>query len=546
MAKQVWSRTDMRTQARRGNPRWATAVALAAIAGATACGGGGTDGRSSEATVDESKPYLQSDGPLHPPVLAGVRPNGQPREPAPGFSTTDTEVNAFVALGDGVEENATLVVAWFRLTPGGREHLFSHEIEVEEHGRARSQALARTGLPRGIYETVATLGERQVRTLWGVVEGRASQQSSKAAGRTLQASTSEIERGAAGFSDSSSGSPAEPGPTSGRCRLELRRVEAGVELSVTMSWGGRCATIVIGATVTGPPQTLRSFSAPEAVNEIGTPQTYQKATGDLCEIPGGSDLPGTVVQGVTTDSGGASAAAQEVLDDRGPTLVAVLVSEPATGSRVRAGDRIKLLAGGIVEPPALGVKSLTVTAGGEPIETVGNASGSSEPRACDKGRFLADLVTEYVVPADPPPVVLICAKAVGFDGRVAEDCSRLPTQDLEIWEGTWEGSTVLPGCSPSDVPLHGTISFTVAADGSVSGTYQVAHETFTCGPEAQPNARFGGDFTGRQTDSGFALDVFKGTGFPPLQVTRDGDQASGEYTAGPQQGTIELDCVTCR
>ena len=118
---------------------------------------------------------------------------------------------------------------------------------------------------------------------------------------------------------------------------------------------------------------------------------------------------------------------------------------------------------------------------------------------------------------------------------------RLP----ECWDGDWEGSTALPGCSPADVPLHGTISFTVDADGAVSGRNAVAHETFTCGPQSQPNARFGGDFTGRRTEAGFELDVFAGTGYPPLELLRTGDEAAGEYEVGPQRGRITVRCAGC-
>jgi hypothetical protein len=115
----------------------------------------------------------------------------------------------------------------------------------------------------------------------------------------------------------------------------------------------------------------------------------------------------------------------------------------------------------------------------------------------------------------------------------------------EMWAGTWEGGTALPGCSPSFVPLHGTISFTVAADGSLSGTYAVAHETFVCGLEAQPDARFGGEFTGREIEGEFVLDVFAGTGYGPVRLRRDENDAVGSYRVGPQEGEITVECTNC-
>jgi hypothetical protein len=52
---------------------------------------------------------------------------------------------------------------------------------------------------------------------------------------------------------------------------------------------------------------------------------------DLCELPGGSDLPGVVVRWTATGSDGASASGDLTVPDLGDTLMAEVASVPDPG-----------------------------------------------------------------------------------------------------------------------------------------------------------------------------------------------------------------------
>jgi hypothetical protein len=526
------------------------------LVAAAACGGG--DGSAPNATpaVDESKPFFQADGPLHA-VLVGVHEDGRPRDPSPRFKTADTEVNAYVGLGDSVEEKSILVVSWYRRTVyGEREHLFSHRIEVEPNRVARSQGVARSGLAPGIYETVATLGDWQVRTPWLVTEVAAEERSLSSAG-AAQASSAPPEAGFGALDDWPWGEEqaSDPPPSASRddgpCSFGSVSVRTLVFAQVRADWSGRCERVTIGASVAGLPETLVTLNAPEYRNELG--DLFHSAAGesDFCDLPGGSDLPGTVVRGVATDSGGASQSGQGTLRDAGEALQAAIDTVPERNSRVEAGDRIAVQASGLLFPAALGVRVLYLNANDELIESVPNLSGTAEPRSCDHGRLVAYLRTEYRVPPDPPPVIELCANAVGFDGTESTECVRFYTG--EVWEGTWEGGLHVPApCSPSFWPAVGTVSLTVSADGSVSGEAELVNHTGVCGGTDVPReVRAGGKLTGRLTEEAFELElILPGLGVQPITLPRSGNEAAGEFTlpTGPgssYEARIELKCATC-
>lgn len=188
-------------------------------------------------------------------MAAGMRANGQLRRVRPGYTTADKEVNAFVSLGEGVD-NSTLIVAWYRLKPGGgRERLFSHEIAVASGGRARSQGVAPSGLAPGIYETVATLGDRQVRTPWVVTESTDDQGSASAAAQAAEAPPAVPDPGIASidYFDLPYSGPPRDGPcalTDASAHVQLQ------ELRASGDWVGRCSSLTVAATVAGPPLTL--------------------------------------------------------------------------------------------------------------------------------------------------------------------------------------------------------------------------------------------------------------------------------------------------
>lgn len=509
------------------------AVWLLAILIVASCGGG-NDEASRAGTP--SKPALASDGPLSILVVsAAVGPGGEPVDVRPGFTPADKEVNAVVFVGEDVEEGATLDISWYR-TGDGRRLLFTHELEAAPIGRARSQGVASTGLAPGAYEVVATLGERQVRTPWLVREAGPT--------RALAAATSEDDweppsAGTASFSETSG----NDGPDEGACRIVDFDVYVRVLLSTGVLAHGACTSISVGAAVGGPPQTF--FTTPHRQFTVET---------DLCEIPGGSDLPGAVVLAEVRDSGGASQSEQETLGDLGELLTTTFVSlTPPAGSRVRAGDTIAIEAAAILFQPALGIRTIYVNANDELVEAAGNLSGSQSPRGCDEGRLLAALRTSYRVPPSPPAVIELCTNAVGFDETQATECASYPTRETEVWEGTWDGGFhVPPPCTPSVWEADGTVSFTVAANGTLAGEARITNEPGTCGGTGGPGPTpAGATFTGRRTDDGFELvATLPGVGQRTIPLVRDGSQATGHLSVPLGAGArydvdLALVCTTC-
>jgi hypothetical protein len=516
---------------RRG---WTAIVAFVAVL-LVACSGGAADRTKASASrpdsgVDESKPPLRPDGPLRGLVMAtGIGQDRALIDPRLAFATGDKAATAVVGLGTDVPDRATLTVAWYRLRGvAGREHLFSHRIIVGPGGRAHSQGVAQKGLAPGVYETVATMGDRQVRAPWVVrvaAEPRRYGASSAVFLSIAGQSTSTLEDwevpspGESGWDGDLP--PTPEGPPPDVCTVDdiLVTMSPMTDLLASSWLIGPCSTATLTATVSGPPVTVASDTGLSGVVSSIFGQT------DICELPGGSDLPGTVVRFEVT--GSASHSRDYALPDLGGLLVTGVESLPEAGSRVKAGDTIKLHALAMLMPPALGVEVLYVDDGTDLIESVGNLSGSDEPVPCDLGRYYARLVTDYPVPSNPPPIIEICANAAGFDGTKAKDCIQFYTG--EVWKGTYAG-TVTFDCGAGRQQT-GTLEAEfkiIVADGVA--TMNITHTvTGSCagpdvGTRTTPIAA-----TGERTPTGFEFAsfgaLFGGSG--SLTITVSGDRGTG-------------------
>lgn len=494
----------------------------------TACAGSEEAARkdqSDSSSVDESKPRLQSDGPLRGVVLAkGVNKQGSIVGPRLAFTTRDKQATAVIGLGRDAPK-ATLTVAWYRLVgAGGRQHLFSHKIRVGPGALAFSQGVAKGGLAPGLYETVATLGERQVRTPWLVRRrGSAALVSAPAAdGASPELISSRSAQGTPSWdlpSPGESGVRGEDGlplPDGERDTCEVQSLDAGwtpyTDLDVAAFWLGPCSMLTLSAGVTGALVPLGSEGPP-----LTGPVTGQA---DLCGLPGGSDLPGTVIRIEAT--GSAIARQSYVLEDHGETLTAGVEAIPAEGSNVAAGERIKLHALALVAPPAQGIKVLYVDDGNDLIESVGNVSGSTEPVSCDPRRYLAELFAEYQVPADPPPVIEICANAEGFDDVRARDCIEFYTG--ERWEGTLNADTsrAYHGGGTCTDSWEGELSFVVDDKGAIEGDGRATLEDVSCPYPFNPAREHVFSVGGEAGKGTFVLRLSFGRNIP-----RDGHQVAG-------------------
>jgi hypothetical protein len=523
-----------------------------------ACGGSDDDASDADSPpVDESKPLLAPDGPLHGLILAnGVERDGAIREPRVTFTTLDESATAVVPLGKDVPGGAKLTIAWYRVTLRSRNHLFSHTVVVGPGGVAYSEGVAPAGLAPGTYETVAQLAERQVRARWFVREEPAGVERQAAGDGSILISQNEPvsareydwEPPEPGDADYVPPEHPEPDPRdAGPCAV---RVSANVVpvsgLTGVATWEGACSTMAMRAEIAGSIRSLLEM-------DVSAGDHLEGASTDLCD-PISSDLPGTPIVITVIGSGGATAREAFRIPDNGIAIGTGLLSEPASGTKVEGGDTIELAAEGFVLPNALGIESLTVDAGGQTLERVGNASGSTEPVACDLGRYRARTsILSYRVPDPAPPVVEICATALGFDGNKGVSCLTFPTGEGEFWQGTWDGGFEVPApCTPRVWPQRGTISFTVAPDGSLSGTTRLTNETGVCGGSDVPAmAAAGGRITGTKTETGFELVLqLPGGGTRTVELVRTGNEAAGDFEMelGPGarwEAELALTCTTC-
>jgi hypothetical protein len=513
-----------------------------------ACGGGG------ESTVadEEQAAVFARDGPLSAVAITDARVDGaRPAlEPRLALTSAKTSVHGVVLVGDGVRAGSQVTFSWFRIEGGGsRRESFTHRIAAPRGGGGVvSEGVASGGLAPGIYETVVTLGTHRVHSYWFVT---AASTRSLSAARRDAATESALEGGATESWGDDADDPflgaSEPPPE--QCTLDsLDAFSFFLDLTASLHWSGPCESVSLAAAAGGTPRTFDSVADPSS--DYGTLGMDEY----VCLIPGGSDVPGTVFRVVGTAAGAPAKEVLLTLPDRGEEFHVQYESVPPIGARVRAGDVIRINAVAARLPPALGIKVLYLDDGTDLIDSTGNIAGTSANVPCRGGQGGALLPSSaYRVPENPPPLVEICAYSEGFDGETREFCGSFPTGEAEVWQGTWDGGFhVPPPCTPPVWEADGTVSFTVAADGTLAGEARITNEPGTCGGTGGPGPTpAGGTLTGRRTDDGFALElVLPGLGRHTIPLARAGNEATGELSLPLAAGAryevaLKLRCTTC-
>lgn len=514
--------------------------------GATATSAGGSDVSSvSEVTSVQGghstgpARLLTPDGPIRGVLLGDAVADGAIDGQRLAFDTDDTEATAFVTIGADAPVGLTLTVSWYRGFGEDRERLFGHEIEAVPGGVAYSQGLAPRGLAPGLYEIEASLDDHRVRTPWVV---RRVDPPEPSAGQAASSSTLEDWEvptpGESGSTDWDSAAPV-PDPTP-LPTCEVVSIIAGMspmtDVTARVFGLGPCTEFTLSASVAGTPQVIASEGGLEG------PLSSLYGAVDVCSLPGGSDLPGTVVHFELT--GSATATEDYTLPDLSDVLVAGLDTTPAANTRVRPGDRIAIQALALLMPPAQGVKVLYVDDGSALIESVGNASGSDRPIPCDLGRYVASLESSYTIPDNPPPVVQLCAWAEGFDGTSASDCATFFTQDGKTWTGTVTARNSGSTCEGDE---HGTLTIVVTG-ADVVGSFE-ASGSYACAGAPVISTEGTVTLRGTYNDEAFALavDGWEGTLLAsvaclveggPFTLTVTGDTATADDTFTAPSGDV--------
>ncbi|HUG75110.1 MAG TPA: hypothetical protein VMM81_05495 [Acidimicrobiia bacterium] len=463
-------------------------------------------------------------------ISPAIDRRGMPIAPAVTFAATDPLVTALVAVGE-VPEGSTLTVEWFRLDGfGGPQHLFSHEITVAASQRAFSVGLSQGMLAAGWYEVVASLGGHELATLWRVAEEGETAHTVGSASQATAGETAEAQPPASGPSDSfdwdddgwyegvspelrewwdkiESGEryyePAPPTP----CHMDEVWVEfAPFELEErvwTEAFAPGCdieerAGITMVAAIVGQPTRI-----PATVTGPG-----KQARFDSCLLASGeSDMPGTEIHVVAWLAGreAESKAGQTQIPDFYPdNFVLMVKSHPAPGSTVEPGDEITIRALAMeVMLLGPGIRSIRVE-GPEGVL----ADEVFDTPDCDLRRHVAALAAgtaaegwegrrrdevTYIVPEDPPPVIVIRVFAEDAWGRrvllIDPPGGEIMfiTEDIEHWSGTFVSVITGGGCSGS---AEGAVRLTVEGGqvtGSIDGTEAGSCDT-ALGPVAFANA----------------------------------------------------------
>jgi hypothetical protein len=317
---------------------------------------------------------------------------------------------------------------------------------------------------------VAILGEHQTRTPWVVrVSSEAEGGASQPASATEEWETpTDDGSGWTGEEGTPPGSPSPPGP----CALELvsGRFTPLTEVLGFVGWTGTCAHLTIAAGVSGPPVPIYSADVSQDENGIDSSPNVE-----VCDLPGGSDMPGTVVRFEAAMDDQPAVPDDLVLEDMGRGVAADVNSNPPPSSSVEAGQKIDLRAVGMLFAPALGIRSLKLFADGREIGTAGNSSGTTEPTPCDRGRFYAFLAGQHTVPDPAPPVTEICAVATTFEGHENRGCIHFFTGQVWSGNGSLTTSVVYPDGSTCTDAVDIAYTFGVAEDGTIAGTGLATH-----------------------------------------------------------------------
>lgn len=164
--------------------------------------------------------------------------------------------------------------------------------------------------------------------------------------------------------------------------------------------------------------------------------------------------------------------------DREAPKFKLLRSDPQKGTKVKAGDKIKvtIIASERYEDGhkswPTGVRATQLReaqAGILHVEEYGQA-----PPPCGLARF----EWTYTVPANPPKIIKLIARTEDGVGNAVEEEANFPTVDL--WKGTI--NLERDGRNPSCSAITSTADFTVevGSDGIVSGSGIFEHSSYTC------------------------------------------------------------------
>jgi hypothetical protein len=477
-----------------------------------------------EATKKGPSPPAENKDPIISMVMASsIDAKGTLVNPRFSFPQTEKQITAIVQLGN--IKGSQLTVTWYQTSDDGDTKLFEHQIQVKSRERAFSVA-KNPGMffSAGTYKVVATLDgqtkdvefdiippkpepkkttdNRAERHFAGQTESRNDRAASietnsdelfqpisyegvsdqnwvrKVASNAspqsgaAQPTTSMAAPGQSPVSgNNGTTSPSKPNvpPEETHCGLGILTGVVdpdadAVEISITAWCNISGSNVSLDAKVDGNYRQVAVY-----------PPSSQESTSyfwvDPCWLEGGSDLPNTKV---TVEAMVGSGGVRRVITLGDDTLAprVHVVSTPARGSKVKAGDKINLKVdatelrkGG---PWQTGVKMVQVYAlpGGQVGEPWVN-SASPLSQKCEQKTWEHKYEATYTVPDNPPPIIQLCAEAEDYVGNPSQNCGEFVTGD---WYGTLQEHE--QGNIYNDT-VYVDFSFSEESDGTIKGKGRV-------------------------------------------------------------------------
>lgn len=477
---------------RRPSGRALCALVIVLFLGAVAC--------RKQAGVESSKkvapaPPVEAKGPIIAMLIASsVDAEGRAVNPRFNFPQKEPQITAIVRVGKIA--GSPLNVAWYKTSDDSDEKLFEHQIQVKSNDRAFSVGKnPGKALAAGTYKVVATLEGQTQEMNWDVTPQKpvASKDRAPSSGETRDQTHAPGSYQRIALIDSAQTSPnpatTPPGssdadgqpPVAGSSGT-LPSIGTASDICIGGGDDDMCGPEILDSTApfvdlyvhNGSGQTVKVQGGMTQSN--GVPEDQRSPVGtvtpaehskefrwDPCYYFPGSDLPGTKFQFFVSTT---NTVATLGSDTSAPTVN--VISTPARGTKVRAGDKINLKVtaneqhfGGSWQT---GVKVIQITAEPGGLVKDPRVNPSNLPKACDDKTWEQKDEATYTVPKDPPPIIKICVIAEDYAGNQGSKCGEFRTANK--WNGKFH---LVSSVSNFNETWDGKFSVVVGANGDVQG-----------------------------------------------------------------------------
>ena len=363
-------------------------------------------------------------------TAAAIDRHARPLKVSTAFAETAKQIVAVAFVGK-VPSGSQVTIAWEAYDPvGGVREMFAQRVRVSSFQRAYSTAVAKGRLTLGSYRVHVTLGDQEIETPFNVAE--------LVRGRPAPTGPPDDPApGASGAEDADLCVPQcndQPSASVGPCASVTSVygegmgpvVDAHIFADPSQCRGG----VTLAATVRGPFKVV--------LTNVGG---YIDNTIDPCDLPGGNDEPGTVVQLEGYAAGHESEAkhGEVTLIDINPFPLIEGSSQPQTGTKVKPGDTIHFRVSAVEVPATTGVRSLTATTNFY-SRLVQDKIDTAKPCTMSKWGRVVDFV--LTVPKKPPPVIEVHFVARDFATRQSTLTAYYPTTG-HLWKGTISATATL-------------------------------------------------------------------------------------------------------